>query len=272
MTNFQQLPRWQKLILSLCFLLGFALLAGWLRYTPPGLLGKADAIGYAFCHRIDLRSFGIGERPMPLCARCTGMYLGAILTLAVLWVSGRKRYSEFPIRSVLMLFGVGFVAFGIDGVNSMFSLLPILPNLYTPTNILRITTGFPVGVGMASLLSPVLAGSFWRDWVAEPVLANVRELVQILGLCALVGLLVVLQVPQINAVLAVLSSLGVFLLLGIINLVIALNLLNCNNQFDNPAQASWLILLAVLLTVTQIALVNLLRFQLTHTWGGFVFG
>jgi len=66
-----------------------------------------------------------------------------------------------------------------------------------------------------------------------------------------------------------LSSLGVFLLLGIINLVIALNLLNCNNQFDNPAQASWLILLAVLLTVTQIAL---LRFQLTHTWGGFVFG
>jgi uncharacterized membrane protein len=272
MTNFQQLPRWQKLILSLCFLGGFAVLAGWLRYTPPGLLGKADAIGYAFCHRIDLRSFGIGDRPMPLCARCTGMYLGAVLTFAVLLASGRKRYSEFPVRSVLAILGVGLVAFGVDGVNSMFSLLPSLPSLYTPTNILRITTGFPMGVGMASLLFPVLAGSFWRDWTAEPVLANVRELAQILGLCGLVGLLVVMQVPLLNAVLAVLSSLGVFLLLGIINLVIVLNILNCNNQFESPMQAVWLIVLALLLTIAQIALANLIRFQLTHTWGGFVFG
>ena len=29
----------------------------WLAKTPDGLLGKADAIGYAVCHRIDARSF-----------------------------------------------------------------------------------------------------------------------------------------------------------------------------------------------------------------------
>jgi hypothetical protein len=46
------------------------LLAG-LWATPPGLLGKADAIGYAVCHRIDLRSFHLGDRQLPLCARCT---------------------------------------------------------------------------------------------------------------------------------------------------------------------------------------------------------
>ena len=36
---------------ALILLLGI-LLVVWLILTPPGLLGKADAIGYAVCHRI----------------------------------------------------------------------------------------------------------------------------------------------------------------------------------------------------------------------------
>src|SRR5512135_3248394 len=57
------------------------LFGGWLLNTPPGLLGKADAVGYSVCHRIDARSFHIGNRQLPLCVRCTGMYLGAMLGL-----------------------------------------------------------------------------------------------------------------------------------------------------------------------------------------------
>ena len=56
-------------------LVGILLLV-WLYLTPPGLFGKADAIGYSVCHQIDLRSFHIGERQFPLCARCTGQFLG----------------------------------------------------------------------------------------------------------------------------------------------------------------------------------------------------
>ena len=47
-------------------------LTGWLVNTPPGLLGKLDAIAYAVCHRIAARSFQIGNVPLPLCApACT---------------------------------------------------------------------------------------------------------------------------------------------------------------------------------------------------------
>ena len=64
----------------------------WLIYTPEGLLGKADAIGYAVCHRIDLRSFHLGDRQLPLCVRCSGMYLGALLGLAYqAWLAPRER-------------------------------------------------------------------------------------------------------------------------------------------------------------------------------------
>ncbi len=58
-----------------------AVLILWLAETPAGLLGKADAVGYAVCHRISVRSFFLDDRPLPLCARCTGMYLGAMAGL-----------------------------------------------------------------------------------------------------------------------------------------------------------------------------------------------
>ncbi|KAB2863423.1 MAG: DUF2085 domain-containing protein, partial [Anaerolineae bacterium] len=52
------------------------IIGAWLLATPAGVLGKADAVGYAICHRITVRSFEAFDRQLPLCARCTGIYLG----------------------------------------------------------------------------------------------------------------------------------------------------------------------------------------------------
>ncbi len=71
----------KKLAYVILITLGIVLLFGWLLNTPSGLFGKAGAIGYSFCHRIDARSFHIGDIQFPLCARCSGMYLGALLAL-----------------------------------------------------------------------------------------------------------------------------------------------------------------------------------------------
>ncbi|MEP7357390.1 MAG: DUF2085 domain-containing protein, partial [Anaerolineales bacterium] len=63
----------------------------WALNTPAGLLGKANAIGYAICHRIVSHSFLIAGEAMPLCARCTGIYLGALLGLTAMGGMGRSR-------------------------------------------------------------------------------------------------------------------------------------------------------------------------------------
>ena len=85
MTNLspeQALPiKTRKSTIALVAVVAAVVLAAWLVNTPPGILGKADAVGYAVCHRIDERSFHIGDRQVALCARCTGMYLGAVLGL-----------------------------------------------------------------------------------------------------------------------------------------------------------------------------------------------
>src|SRR3990172_4039303 len=78
---------------------------GWLLSTPSGLLGKADAIGYAVCHRIDLRSFHLGARQLPLCARCSGMYLGALVAFVGLLAQGKARFGGFPRTALLVMFG-----------------------------------------------------------------------------------------------------------------------------------------------------------------------
>lgn len=69
----------QKLSKFLVPLAALAIIAGFLNIAPEGILGKADAIGYAVCHRLDPRSFHVDGRQLPLCARCSGMYLGAVL-------------------------------------------------------------------------------------------------------------------------------------------------------------------------------------------------
>ena len=90
---------------------------GWLMNTPPGLLGKLDAIAYAVCHRIAERSFHVGSVQLPLCARCTGMYLGAVTGLVFQSIRGWK-HSKAPRWSIIAVLLVFVVAFGIDGANS----------------------------------------------------------------------------------------------------------------------------------------------------------
>src|SRR5512137_462061 len=88
--------------------------AGWLLNTPHGFFGKLDAIGYAVCHQIPERSFHVGAFVLPLCARCSGMYLGAVTGLVFQALVGWKR-ARLPHWSILAVLGIFVAAFGIDG-------------------------------------------------------------------------------------------------------------------------------------------------------------
>lgn len=49
--------------------------------TPAGAWEKLKALGYAVCHQIEDRSFHFHDLQSPLCARCTGLYLGSLLSI-----------------------------------------------------------------------------------------------------------------------------------------------------------------------------------------------
>ena len=162
-------PRSQKLARWLIPLAALIVFSVWFYISPPGLLGKADAIGYAICHRIDERSFHVFGRQLPLCARCTGEFFAAGITLLFLSIVSPKK-SGMPgwkLGAPLILF---FLAFGIDGSNSYLYLLKQMshgafdniPNLYIPNNTLRLFTGSGMGIALASILYPAFNGSAWK--------------------------------------------------------------------------------------------------------------
>jgi uncharacterized membrane protein len=255
-------------------------ITGWLLNTPPGLLGKLDAIAYAVCHRIAERSFHIGSVQLPLCARCTGMYLGAVIGLVFQSIRGGKR-SKAPHWSIIAVLLVFLVAFGIDGVNSYLYLLkqirpgilPQIPNIYIPNNTLRLLTGSGMGLGIAVMLFPAFNQSVWSDYDdTRAGLSGWKAFGLLLGIQIVFDLLVLTQGPLILYPVACISVLGVLLLLTMVYTIVWVMITGQENKYLRLPQL-WLPLLAgFTITMIQTFGIDMLRFWLTGTWGGFPLG
>jgi len=245
------------------------LAAAWLLLTPAGLLGKADAIGYAVCHRIDLRSFHLGTRQLPLCARCSGMYLGALVAFVGLLAQGKARFGGFPRTALLVMFGVFAAAWAVDGLNSYLTLIPGAPHAYEPNNVLRLGTGLLMGLTMGTIVFAGFNQNAWRDWKKEPAVGSFREAGVLIVLAAGVGLLVLTENPFVLYPLALLSAAGVLVVLGLVYSVVALLVLRRENRIDSWAGLALPVGIGLGLALLQIALLDLARLSLTGTWGGF---
>jgi uncharacterized membrane protein len=271
-SRINNLIRW---FIPLAAILAFS---AWFYIAPPGLLGKADAIGYAICHRIDERSFQIGDRQLPLCARCTGeFYSAGIALLFFALVSPRKSgMPGWKLGAPLLLF---FLAFGLDGSNSYLYLLKHtangalenIPNLYIPNNTLRLFTGSGMGIALASILYPAFNQSIWKVHDPSPALSW-KKLGILVGGILIVNLLILTDSPIILYPIAFISVLGVLSLLIMVFSMAWLLIMRQENIFDSLTQM-WLPFLAgTTLAFLMITAIDLLRFKLTGTWGGFPLG
>jgi len=100
---------------------------------------KLLILGSRVCHQIDERSFHFGIRKFPLCARCTGIYIGFFVGMITVW------FFVFPplFSSLLILLMI------VDGYIQ-------LKTRYESTNVKRFITGFLFGVAAVSLLAALL--------------------------------------------------------------------------------------------------------------------
>lgn len=264
----QTTPRW---VLILVAGLVLALLVGWMEAVPAGLLGKADAIGYAVCHRIDGRSFHLGERAFPLCVRCSGMYLGALVGLIYQFVA-RRRGGAYPPRRVLAVFVLFFMAFGLDGLNSYVQLLPLDLGVYAPQNWLRLLTGSGMGLVLAGVLFPAFNQTAWRDYDPTPAIPNLKSAAVMVGLTLAVDALVYSENPLLLYPLGVASAFTVLFILTITYSLIWMMLLRQTNLAARLNQLALPLMLGLGTGLLQVAALDAVRFWLTGTWSGFNFG
>jgi len=174
---------------------------------------------------------------------------------------------------------VFFLAFGIDGANSYLYLLKQtspgaldnIPNLYIPNNTLRLFTGSGMGIALASILFPAFNQTTWKEYDPGPAL-DWKKLGALIGIIFLINLLVLTENPVILYPIAIISVLGVLTLLIIVFSMSWLLIMRQENVFDSMAQL-WLPFLAgTTLAFLMITIIDLLRFQLTGTWGAFPLG
>lgn len=245
---------------------GLVLVEWWI-HTPPGLLGKADAAAYAVCHRIASRSFFIDDQQTPLCARCTGMYLGAVLGIAYLSRFGKR--SGMPSIKISIVLGMFLVAFALDGSNSYLQFFPNSPQLYQPQNWLRLLTGTGVGIGIAAVLVPVFHQTLWQTSDARSSLSGWKEFLPLLLLAVVLDLAVLSNIPWILYPLALIGAAGVPLILSMVYTILWVMISRHDNRFQHYREL-WVVLLAGFLTaMIQISVFDAGRFWLTGTWNGF---
>lgn len=268
----QSTLNWTRILVPIAAILVFGI---WLSFTPPGLLGKADAIGYAICHRIDERSFHIHDRQLPLCARCTGEFYAAGISLLFfsLFSPRKSGMPGWKLGAPLLFF---LAAFAIDGSNSYLYLmkqtaggaLDNIPNLYIPNNSLRLFTGSGMGIALASILFPAFNQSAWK--ASDPGRAlDWKKLGMLVGTVLLINLAILTESPVVLYPIAIASVLGALVLLILVFSMVWLLMMRQENEFTALKEMWMAFLGGTTLAFLLIGMVDLLRYMFTGTWGAF---
>ncbi|TET53993.1 MAG: DUF2085 domain-containing protein [Anaerolineales bacterium] len=256
-------PRWLALSLAVTALVLF------LALVPGGVLDKSEGVGAAVCGRIGSHTFVIGARMLPLCARCIGSFVGALVGFfgqAV--VLRRRRAAEFPPVHILVLITLFTLAWAGDGVNSFLEFAGYA-HLYEPSNPLRLIVGTLNGVTWSALIYPVVNFTLWREPSPERAIRGLRDLGTLLLLEAVFVALVLLGWDWLLYPLSIVSALGVLTMLGGVNTVLVLTVLRRENLATSRAEAIRALLIGFTATMVLIGAIDIVRFLLTDTLSGF---
>lgn len=90
------------------------------------------------CHQLPERSLVIGNKTMPLCARCFSFYLSLILGFIIIVVMPNF-INNFSVKQLIIVTLIMIAPLVIDGVTQFL-------NPRSSNNTLRVITGFTAGL------------------------------------------------------------------------------------------------------------------------------
>ena len=208
-----------------------------------------------FCHNLPERTYVVGGHALPLCARCTGVYLG--LALGLLWALATplRRADAVPRRALWICIAV-IILFALLGFGRLYGLV----ELGKPA---RALLGLYFGATLGIMIWPVVAnwmgGAPLRAWDRPQWAAFLL----LLALPPVVTCLVASDVPSIHRAVGGVSLLGLVVSWLIANTLVILWVLRRHRRWDLASR-----LIAVALALVCFGLeVGLLRAWRNY-WAG----
>ena len=114
---------------------------------PPLLAAAVYGLGGVICHQLPERSFHWHGAQLAVCARCTGIYLGACASAVVVPLPPRvsSRWAAPPARIAWLL--------GLAAVPMAVTLAAEWTGLWAPSPLVRAATGVLVGAAGAVVVT-----------------------------------------------------------------------------------------------------------------------
>jgi len=158
-------------------------------------------LGSSVCHQIAERSYSFGDTQMPLCARCIGVQLGFLLSIAFLWTGGRRYASSLPTRNALIMLGAIMSLVFVDTALSYSGVLP-------SDNLRRTLSGLALGVPLPFVLVPLLNMAVFPGRNPRSPIAGRKDWLWLV-LLYVFGAVAILSAPSTYAVFLAVSFAGV---------------------------------------------------------------
>jgi uncharacterized membrane protein len=119
------------------------------RGRTPIVTLAAYQIGSLICHQKPERSFHLAGMQMPVCARCFGLYVAGAAGLLFAWIS-RLRVPSLALS--LSKGSVTKILMATAAVPIVLTVALEMIGLITTTNIVRMSTGLPLGFAAGVLI------------------------------------------------------------------------------------------------------------------------
>ena len=264
MSEHESPPKNKKMINLVLIVLALIVLTVWLFLTPPGLDGKLHAAGYSVCHQMDEHSYMIGGRVLPLCARCTGTFLGLFISL--LYLYSREKNSGFPSKPKTAVLIAFFLFFAVDGVNSAIGFIPGLGSLYSSSNLMRLISGLLMGIALANLVLVLWNQTLWVNPNPAPLLRTWKQLGGLILVTAVAGALIIADIPILYYPVAILSTTGIFLVLSMIYSLLWSIILKKENTLHLFNDGLRIFIVGIITAIAQVGAMDLLRYSLSGSW------
>jgi uncharacterized membrane protein len=254
----------------------------WLRYVPLMALAALsliamllphevlrifDVVGYAVCHRIPTRSFFVDGTQLPVCARDTGMFSAALLSMVMYATTLKTRASHFPRRPMVFALAAGFFLWAFDGFNSYFLLATGQTLFYMPQNWLRLVTGALMGAALSAFVVALFNQAVWQQPANTSTVSRWSDVAKLAGVAAGVIAVVLWQPDFLYGPIALISGLGAVALLTIVNGLLVLIVIRKHGQVYLWRQLLTPAIAGLVLTIIEVIAIDWLRSTLTTGLG-----